>query len=247
MLENFKIMQNKFERIKKMGWIKEKGHGFRAAGYTFEELLGKEQDDFPLPDFDFIEIKTMNTHSKTNLHLFNLTPEGDDFFPIKRLLSEFGCPDKNDKAKKVFYRSFNSQNYTNIIYGRKGILIVNRDLQRVELLFIDNKNNEINLGIFWSFEKIKKRLDLKLQYLAIVRESSRIINNEGYYYYHTINYYKLKEFDNFIDLLEKGVIEITFKIGYFSTGRRAGEIHDHGTDFSININNVNLLYDEIKL
>ena len=61
-----------------------------------------------------------------------------------------------------------------------------------------------------------------------------------YYYYHTINFYKLRDFDTFINLIEKGIIEISFKIGYYKTGKRMGNIYDHGTDFSINIGNINV-------
>ncbi len=230
-----------------MGWIKEKHKGFSSIGYTFEEMLNKKMDEFPLPDFHNIEIKTMNTHSKSNMHLFNLTPDGDYLFPIKRIINELGCPDKEYKDMKKLYSSFNGRAYTKIIYGRKGILHVNQSTRKLELLIFNNKNENINIGISWSFKYLMERLNLKLRYLAIIRASSRIIDNEGYYYYHTIKYYKLKDFDTFLYLIEHGIIEVTFKNGFYKDGKRYGEVYDHGTDFSININNISLLYDEIKI
>ena len=239
-------LQKEFKRIKNMGWVREKRKGFTSGGYTFECLLKKDVDEFPLPDFGNIEIKTMNTHAKTNLHLFNLGPDGEDFFPIKRILEELGIPDKDDEAKKIFYRSFNTKEYNNIIYGRKGIIKVNYDKERVELLITDSKNNKVDINIYWSFKYIEERLNLKLRYLALVRASSRIIDGIGYYYYHTIKLYKLKDFNTFINLIEKGIIVISFKIGYYKSGKRIGNIYDHGTDFSISIDNLCLLYDEIR-
>ena len=81
---------------------------------------------------------------------------------------------------------------------------------------------------------------------AFIRASSRIIDGNGYYYYNSIKFYKMKSFEVFLSLIENGVISITFKIGYYKTGRRMGEIYDHGTDFSINANDITALYDEIK-
>ena len=106
---NLKELIEKFERIKKLGWVKELRKGFTSIGYTFETLLEKKEDEFPLPDFGEIEIKAMNENTKTNLHLFTLTPDGDYLFPIKRLLERVGCPDKEMPKCKIFYRSFNSK------------------------------------------------------------------------------------------------------------------------------------------
>ena len=247
MQENLQNLKEKFEIIKERGWIKERKKGFSAIGYTFETMLGKEEDDFPIPDYDGIEIKTMNKNAKTNLHLFNLTPDGDYLFPIKRILETLGCPDKKDKSKKVFYRSFRGNDDTSIIYGRRGRLFVNYVDRKVELKVVNNKLEDIGIDVSWSFDWLEERLKLKLTYLALVRASSTIISGEGYYHYDKINFYELKDFNTFLLLIEKGVIEITFKIGYYKSGRRIGEVYDHGTDFSINVSNINLLYDEIEV
>ena len=246
MQEDIIALQKEFKRIKDMGWVEEKRKGFTSGGYTFETLLKKDEDEFPLPDYHNFEIKVMNSHTKTNLHLFNLGPDGEDFFPIKRILEELGMPDKVDKTKKIFYRSFNSRKYTDIIYGRKGLIKVNYDNERVELLITDSKDNKVNINIYWSFKYIEERLMLKLRYLALVRASSRIIDGIGYYYYHTIKLYKLKDFNTFIKLIRDGFIDITFKIGYYKSGKRLGNIYDHGTDFSISISNLGMLYDELN-
>ena len=245
MKENLQDLKQKFELISKRGWIKERKKGFSSICYTFETMLGKEEENFPIPDYDGIEIKTMNKNAKTNLHLFNLTPDGDYLFPIKRILENFGCPDKDDRNKKVFYRSFCGNVDTNIIYGRKGRLFVNYDERKLELKVVNNRKEDVSIGISWSFNWLDERLKLKLTYLALVRASSTIISGEGYYHYDKISFYKLKDFNTFLSLVEKGIIEVTFKIGYYKSGRRMGEIHDCGTDFSINVNNLDLLYEEI--
>ena len=158
-----------------------------------------------------------------------------------------GYPDKDNPKNKVLYRSFSGAIYNKMIYGRSGILKVNYEKEKVELIVYDHHGNDINLGISWSFSWIQERLNLKLRYLALVYARSTIILSDGYYKYDKINFYKLKDFNTFLSLIEKGIIEVTFKIGVYKSGRRTGEIYDHGTDFSIKPENILLLYDEIKV
>ena len=58
--------------------------------------------------------------------------------------------------------------------------------------------------------------------------------------------YKLKNFDTFIDLLEKGLIKVSFKVGVFKDPKRLGKIHDRGTAFSIENKNINMLFNLIE-
>ncbi len=240
-------LYNEFLKIKEAGWIMERRHGKGACGYTFETLLNKEEDDFPVPDYHDIEIKTMHDNAKTNLHLFNLGPDGDYLFPIDRLLYEIGCPSKDDRNYKILFKTFNARDYTKMIYGRKVIIKVNYEKEKVELIVLNNYDENINIGISWSFSYLKERLLLKLNYLALVRASSCFICGEGYYHYHKIDFYKLKSFDNFLKLINDGIIEITFKIGFHNDDKKYGKVYDHGTDFSINVNSIDLLYDKIDI
>lgn len=238
-------LENEFNRIKNLGWVKEKCKGLNSMGYTFETLLNKEEDDLPIPDYHNIEIKVMNDNTKTNIHLFNLSPDGDFLFPIKRILYEIGCPGKENRDERRLYRGFNSINWTSLVFGKRGKINVNYDLEKIELIVCNNRNENINIGISWSFDYLKERLELKLKYLAFVRVSSCIICGEGYYHYHDINFYELKDFNTFISLIDNGIIEITFKIGTHKSGNRIGQVYDHGTDFSIKVKDLELLYDKI--
>ena len=245
MKDEISSLQNEFAKIKSIGWVKERCKGKSSCGYTFEQLLHKEEDNFPVPDYQDIEIKVMNDHAKTNLHLFNLIPDGDYLFPIERILYEIGCPNKDNHDEKRLYRSFNAKEYTKLVYGKKGIINVNYEDQKVELFVYDSKNQNTNIGISWSFDYIKERLLLKLKYLAFVKASSCIICGEGYYHYHDIYFYKLKDFDTFINLINLGIIDITFKIGIHKAGKKMGKVYDHGTDFSIKVSNLEMLYKKI--
>ena len=63
-------LHKKFLTIKKQGWIKSMREGATGVGYTFETLLGKQEDYFPIPDYEGIEIKTMRYFSKMEIFYF---------------------------------------------------------------------------------------------------------------------------------------------------------------------------------
>lgn len=66
MYDSFLLLKNKFESIKNKGWIKSLRRGSTGVGYTFESLLGKDEDSYSLPDFNGIEIKLIE---KTVIHI----------------------------------------------------------------------------------------------------------------------------------------------------------------------------------
>ena len=247
MEKNIIELNEKYKSIKNKGWIKSKRSGTSGIGYTFEKLLDKEEENFPIPDFKEIEIKTMHKYSKRNIHLFNLTPDGDYLFPIKRILNILGYPDKDFPMYKVFNMDVDALNYTKVGLFKKMKLVVNRNKKKLELIVVDNKGKKINIDTSWSFESLYERINLKLKYLALIKADSKKINGDEYFYYNQINFYKIKDFDNFINLLEQGYITVTFKISVFKKGKRLGQVHDHGTGFSINEEHVTKLYDEIDI
>ena len=66
-MDNFNIkdsieeLQNKFNEIKKMGYVKGISQNNKGnAGLTFEKLIGKYNDNFQTADYKGIEIKVKN-------------------------------------------------------------------------------------------------------------------------------------------------------------------------------------------
>ena len=59
--ESFNDLKKKFDKIKKMGYIKGKNQRNKGnSGLTFENLIGKENDEFQIADYNGIEIKVKN-------------------------------------------------------------------------------------------------------------------------------------------------------------------------------------------
>lgn len=243
--KEIKDLNQKFLTIKNKGWIKTLRNNASGVGYTFEKLIGKEEENFPIADYKNIEIKTSRKTSWGKIHLFHATPDGDYLFPIKSILEILGYPDKDYPEYKVFNVSTTALDYTKIGYNKKLKIKVDQNEEKIRLIAKNNNNESYNLYISWSFDMLKKRIALKLKNLALVKAYSKKIDGVEYFKYDKIKFYKLKSFNTFIELIEKGKISITFTIGMYKNGKRFGQIHDRGTIFTINEKNISYLYDEI--
>ena len=244
---SFLDLYEEFKKIKNKGWIRSLRNSDSGIGYTFEKLLGKEEDNFQFPDYKGIEIKTYNHFGRERLTLFCATPDGDFLFPIKRLVDTLGYPDKDFPQFKVFNASAVANQYTWIGYNKKIKLIVDKENQKVSLIGKDKYDRDYNLNISWSFDMIREKLRIKMQYLAVVQAISREYKGEKYFYYNKIGFYQIRDFDRFIDLLTKGVIAIKFKISIFKKGKKLGMMHDRGTSFSILACDIDKLYSDVVL
>ena len=234
-----------FNAIKNKKFNKSLRIGTTGIGYTFESLINKKEDNNFLPDFEGIEIKTKLGYTKSSTTLFCLTPNKDNDMAIKYILNEYGYPNKTNKKFKSFKGDVccNSNNFI----GNKYIFKIKIDYinERINLIICDRNLNIIDNSIYWLFDDLKTRLYTKLKYLAYIKGYPYKINGNTYYKYTNLNIYKLKDFDTFIALIEKGYIYVTFNIGIFDKDYRYGEVHDRGTAFRLKSDCINMLFDEI--
>ena len=239
------LLKNKFTCIKNLGWVKSLRKGPTGVGYTFEKLLGKEEDFYPIPDFGNIEIKAHRKSSNYSITLFNATPDGENFFEIKRIYNKYGHYSSSDKKNKVLKNCAISNKLSNVGIWYKFSLFVSDFDKKVFLCGFDKNNILIDMHSFWSYEYLEERVLGKIKYLAFISADNKTVGGVEYYRYTDLQFYKLKSFSKFIDLVKKGKIIVTFKIDIFKNGNRTGQIHDHGTGFNINSDDLSLLYDRV--
>lgn len=230
-----------------MGWIKQDMTSRINFGCTLEKLMDIKSGNFEIPDYNGIEIKTKKIFSKSYLKLFNSSPDGRGLFEIKRLKEKYGYPDSILKNMKVLNISVCANNYLKIGMNYLFKLMVDRENKKLYLNIFDKNGKLIDNETFWSFELLEEKLIRKLQLLAVIDVLTQKNNNIEYYKYIEINFYKLKDFESFIYLIEKGYIRITFKVSVFRTGKRLGQTHDHGTGFEIKEEDLQKLYYLIKV
>ena len=242
---NILQLLKKFEEIKQEGLHKSLRNGSTGIGYTFECLIGKSEDTSFSPDFKGIEIKTKLGYSKTPLTLFSLTPKSNNDYTIKNLVFRFGYPESSFSEFKVL-RALAVCNSKVLVAKRYFFdLVVDRNDKKIKLL-IKNINGEIlSSDVFWDFEELKNRLETKLNYMALVIGYPYVYSNVTYYKYFKMTIYKLRFFDDFLELIEKGIIKIIFNIGIDKSILNYGKIYDHGTSFKIPTAYIYKLFNKI--
>lgn len=237
----FNELKEKLNEIKSMGWIPYEQNNYGNVGLKLEKLLKINSENFEIPDYkNEIEIKTKVSKKESKISLFNATPDSY-LFEIKRIHKLYSYADKNNSDYKILNQEIVSNKMVKIKDDVYFCLNVNRERKLVQLMVYNNNGNLTDNQTSWSFELLKNKLERKLKFLCYVEADKFYINGKNYVKYKTDNYYVLKDFNTFIDLIDNGIISFKFKIGVF----RKGQIHDHGTSITIDKQNLDLLFNKI--
>ena len=245
MYENIFELNNKFLEINRMGWIRSRRKGFTGIGYTFESLLGKNEDSLSLPDFKGIEIKTHRKNSFSYISLFNYNPIGDSSYELLRLFNNYSYLHPKDKNIRFLCANVFCNYVKDVGMNYKFSLKVDELEKKVFLLVYDRCGNLIEKNSYWSFETLKEKLFTKMRFLAYVEANCKVWNGCEYFKYDKITFYTLKDFDSFINLIKIGKIRVSFFISGAACGTDC--INTHGASFSIKTENLNLLFDPISV
>lgn len=246
MKQNMQELKREFERVKAMGWILAPHNRNNEQGSLFELLIDKPEENFEIPDFEGIEIKTHMKYSKCWTTLFNANPEGKEFFEVNRLCNRYRYPDSKIKTARILYGDVSAKIIQKIGLWYHYQLIVDRQKQKIYLCIYDHKGRMIEKNSYWDFSILKEKLERKLSYLAYVRVERKKIQGQYYFKYTDIQFYRLRDFSVFLKLLEEGKVIVCFNVGVFHSGRRTGQIRNHGTGFCIASENIKLLFDSIE-
>lgn len=247
MESDIESLKEKFYTIKKKGWIKSCRQDTGGIGITFEKLVGVNTNELEIPDFGEIEIKTKTIGSDSYTTLFNCVPTGPRYHEVERIKDTYGYPDKIIKSKKVLNAIINSKVEVKVGLWYYFRIKVDKEKERIVLIISDKNKNILEQEVYWDFDSLEEKLCRKLNYLAIILAEKKKIDNEKYFKYCQMKVLKLKSFETFIELLEKGVIQISLKLGIYRSGSKIGKIHDRGTAFGIKEENIEQLFEIIDV
>ncbi len=248
--ESIMNLKEKFEEIKKQGYIKGQVNKSKGnSGLTFERLIGKENDEFQIADYNGIEIKVKNNnrYSYRYLTLFSLVPSNCFGIMLKRLRCNYGTPDKTYENVNTLMKSVFANMKTTTENGFSFQLKIKYDEKKMYLYIYNKSGILINKSLYWDFDDIISAIKRKLNYLALVKYDSKLINTEKYFKYVNINFYKFKGIDTFFELIEKGLIRVYICLGVYKSGSKAGLEHDHGIRFDIKECDLLELYGEYRI
>lgn len=243
MTNSFNTLLQKFEEIRMMGWIKSLRKGPTGIGYTFEKLIGKDEDALCCPDYNGIEIKTHRSGSASYVSLFNYNPIGESSYELKRLFANYSYV--HPKNKNI--RALNADAFCNYMKdvgaSYKFSLKVADSEQKIYLLVFDKLGVLVEKKAYWTFETLKEKLYRKMQYLAYIEADSKYVNGVEYFKYTKINFYTLKSFDSFIRLIKSAKIKVSLLVS--GSLKDLENINSHGANFSIKKENLCLLYNPV--
>lgn len=240
-------LKEKFEFIRKKGYIKGIYNNLSSIGRTFERELNLPENEFCVPDYYGIEIKTRRAYSKSAITLFNVVPDSEDLFEVERLKETYGYPYKKDKRYKVLYiEAFGDRlNYAGVKFQYK--IDVDKQEEKVYLCVYNRYDELLERKVYWSFDYLESKIILKLKYLSIVNAWTNTIENWNYFKYYKINFFKLRNFEKFVELLEKGYIKLVFKVGIYTSEKYYGNTYDHGCGFTIKDEDVCKLFYKLDI
>ncbi len=100
-LEEFK---QKFQELKNKGFVKSLRKGSTGIGFTFETLMGVDENNLALPDIDGIEIKTHRDNSKSMVTLFTFNKKVWQINPLDAI-RKYGSYDDNGRLGMYYTMS----------------------------------------------------------------------------------------------------------------------------------------------
>lgn len=243
MYYDFNSFISKFNEIRKIGYVNSICGGSAGVGRTFEHLLGIKNNCLEFPDYGGIEIKTKASDRYGELSLFNCTPIGATEYEIARLKNKYGYPDREYKKYKVLSALANCIEKTKVGIFYKFQLKIDKTHRKLILLVFNLKDQLLDDSTFWPLDLIEARFMGKCSTLAFINAKKDYKYGKRMFFYDNLRIMTIKDFDKFINLLEKGIITVNFKIGIFKTPDNFGKIYDHGTAFKIDEKNLEMLFD----
>lgn len=234
---------SEFKRIKNFGYVKntKPNHHDGSAGNTFETHLGVQENNLKDPDFLDFEVKTKKKRSGSWISLFTLKPNnpknGDNY-----MRNNWGISDDEYPQHKCFRTSLYANRWS-IVY-KKYKMKVNNDSEnkRISLVLADLNENIIDGNVYWTYKNISEGVK-KLKNTFFVNYELKKKKNQ--YFYKYTNAIVLLDYvgdQNFLNLLDDGIIRYDNRLGIYRTGDKKGQLHNHGGGFRANPNSIERLY-----
>ena len=206
----------KFDVVKEREWIDSQRLGDTGIGYTFESLLGIEENNDQRADFKGIEIKCKGINegkatSSSKINLFQAGPTWLAKMPNKERIRFLGKPGEDG-----LYACYSQVTVTPNNLGL--------------LLDILSTNNKIDIRKhadafgYWSFGRLAKRLAEKHSRAAFVKATVRNTKSKTQYSYEELVYCDKPSIERFTNLVANRNIVFEFTM----SEEPDGKIRNHG-------------------
>lgn len=227
----------KLKEIKAMGWVQTHRSGPTGIGKTLEDLLGIHENNIAGPDNEKFELKSARKNSQSMLTLFTKSP-----LPKRAnatLLNTLGYLSAKGNGKKELHTTVSAINY-NRLKGNKGFKVgIDKKASKITLI-----NSEGKEHCYWDNHTLEKAFQKKYPALAYVKADAEGIGPKEKFHFNEAYLLSGFDFNNFMQLVQQGIIVVDIRIGQYSSGKNKGKPHDHGTGFRVKQDKLDLCFEE---
>jgi hypothetical protein len=213
---NLTELLNEFDRVRDDGWVNSLREGDTGIGYTFETLLGIEENNEKVADFKGIEIKCKSLKEGAlaaggKINLFQHGPEWIEKLSSKQRIRQIG----KEGADGLY--SCHSQVTTNV--NNLGLsLMISSAAQKIDL-----RKSADGIG-YWTFESLGRRLAEKHSRAVFIKASIRKKESKSQFRYDELVYCERPSIDRFMNLV--GSRNIVFE--FLMSEKSNGTVRNHG-------------------
>lgn len=231
MVLRYSELESILPSIQDLGYVRTHRSGNTGIGKTLEDLLGIKENNIAGPNGHQTEIKSSRKDTPSMMTLFTKSP-----LPVgvnSQLVKKFGRVKKS--GKKSLHTTISAIT-RNKLYGNDGFKAIINETQ-IELDHLDYGSIPVP---YWTREILEAAFLRKYpQYLLYVKAKSRGNGSAEEFHFNEAWLMSGFSFENFIDLLNRGIILIDIRLGQYKDGR----LHDHGTGFRVKQDNLNLCFE----
>ena len=237
----------RFQAVRNLGWVPSHRANNTGIGKTLEDLMEIEENNLDGPDLGDVEIKSQRALTSSKVTLFTKKPTGPDGANTI-LRDRFGIT--NPKHPDLMQMHASMFNYWNTTYERWGMRLKPVDIdERIYLQIKDLRTDEIVPFTCWyDYDIIRNIIAKKMNILAFVSADRKMVDGWEHFRYTECKIFHGGSFERFLGLMNSGKIQYDIRIGSYKTpGKMYGKVHDHGSGFRINKNDMSKIFETNRI
>ncbi len=240
--ENKKLIIEKFREVRDRGFLPATRSHNTGIGKTFEDYIGKTEDNRCEPDLAGFEIKSHRDTSSSYITLLTKSPS----FPRGAntyLRDRFGTPyEEAPNLKKLHTSMFATCG--NTYCGLYSFRLLDTPTARMLTIAVTDIGSGmlIDNSVGYTYDALERVFYRKLKNLFYISAATRRRDDGEEFHFNRADIYTQPSFERFLHLIRTGKIMYDIRIGTYRRGRMAGRTHDHGSGFRIMESDLRLLY-----